>query len=84
MSFNTGVPALSSEQAHVAESVLGVELVGANLEDDLVARANYRAFERWQVFAVTENLLDRIYQETLGYPALGRSVRLGVRFGWDF
>ena len=28
-----------------------------------------------------ENLLDREYQEVLGYPALGRSVRVGLRCG---
>jgi outer membrane cobalamin receptor len=32
------------------------------------------------VFAVAENLFDREYQEVLGYPALGRSVRAGLRF----
>ena len=29
---------------------------------------------------VGENLLDREYQEVLGYPALGRAVRGGLRF----
>ena len=27
-----------------------------------------------------ENLLDAEYMEVLGYPALGRSVRAGLRF----
>ena len=31
-------------------------------------------------FAVAENLTDRQYQEILGYPALGRALRLGLRF----
>jgi vitamin B12 transporter len=31
-------------------------------------------------FAVAENLLGREYQEILGYPALGRALRFGVRF----
>jgi vitamin B12 transporter len=31
-------------------------------------------------FLVAQNLLDRRYQEVLGYPALGRSLRLGLRF----
>jgi outer membrane cobalamin receptor len=33
-----------------------------------------------EAFAVGENLLDRRYQEVLGYPALGRVVRAGLRF----
>ena len=30
-----------------------------------------------EVFVVADNLLDREYQEVLGYPALGRAVRAG-------
>ena len=33
-----------------------------------------------EAFVVGENLADREYQEALGYPALGRSVRAGLRF----
>lgn len=33
-----------------------------------------------EAFAVAENLRDRQYQEILGYPALGRAFRLGLRF----
>ncbi|HVQ24626.1 MAG TPA: TonB-dependent receptor, partial [Planctomycetota bacterium] len=33
-----------------------------------------------EAFAVAENLLDREYQEILGYPALGRALRFGVRY----
>jgi vitamin B12 transporter len=33
-----------------------------------------------EVFAVAENALDHDYQEALGYPAPGRSVRAGLRF----
>jgi len=45
---------------------------------DVRARANLaRGFE---AFAVAENMLDRDYQEALGFPALGRSVRAGLRF----
>jgi len=33
-----------------------------------------------EAFVVGENLFDRDYQEALGYPALGRSVRGGLRF----
>jgi vitamin B12 transporter len=33
-----------------------------------------------EAFAVADNLLDASYEEALGYPALGRSVRAGIRF----
>ena len=33
-----------------------------------------------EAFAIAENLLDREYQEILGYPALGRALRFGVRY----
>jgi vitamin B12 transporter len=33
-----------------------------------------------EVFLASENLFDRQYQEVLGYPALGRTLRAGVRF----
>jgi hypothetical protein len=33
-----------------------------------------------EAFAVAENLLDREYQEILGFPALGRALRFGVRY----
>jgi hypothetical protein len=31
-------------------------------------------------FVVAENVTDRRYQEALGYPALGRALRLGLRW----
>jgi outer membrane cobalamin receptor len=45
---------------------------------DLRARGNLG--HGLEAFVVAENLLDRKYQEALGYPALGRSVRAGLRF----
>ena len=45
---------------------------------DLRARA--RLTRRIEGFVVAENVLDREYQEALGYPALGRAVRAGLRF----
>ncbi len=33
-----------------------------------------------ELFAAGENLTDREYQEALGYPALGRSLRAGLSF----
>jgi vitamin B12 transporter len=46
----------------------------------LDARARARLGRGLEAFAVGENLLDRRYEEVLGYPALGRALRLGVRF----
>ena len=43
-------------------------------------RAHFRVAGGLTVFAVAENLLDSEYQEVLGYPALGRSLRAGLRF----
>jgi vitamin B12 transporter len=42
-------------------------------------RLRLRASRRLEVFAVGENLLDADYQEILGYPGLGRALRVGVR-----
>ncbi len=36
------------------------------------------------VLLFSENLLDATYMEVLGYPALGRSIRGGVRFDTSF
>jgi len=35
---------------------------------------------RLEALVIAENVLDREYQEVLGYPALGRSIRAGLRF----
>jgi len=43
-------------------------------------RARLRLGHGLEAFVVSENLFDREYQEALGYPALGRSVRGGLRF----
>jgi vitamin B12 transporter len=45
----------------------------------LDARLRLRIAGPVEAFLVGENLLDALYQETLGYPALGRSVRGGLR-----
>jgi hypothetical protein len=39
-----------------------------------------RIVSRLEALVVAENVLDREYQEVLGYPALGRSIRGGLRF----
>lgn len=46
----------------------------------LDARLRVRLGSRLESFVVAENLLDHRYQEVLGYPALGRSLRAGLRF----
>ncbi len=42
------------------------------------ASADFALHPRLRAFAAVENLLDKRYQEALGYPALGRSLRLGL------
>ncbi|MET0554974.1 MAG: TonB-dependent receptor [Vicinamibacteria bacterium] len=44
------------------------------------ARARVRVTRQLEAFVVGENLADRVYMEALGYPALGRVVRAGLRF----
>jgi vitamin B12 transporter len=46
----------------------------------LDGRARARLGRGWEAFVAGENLLDRRYQEVLGYPALARVVRGGLRF----
>jgi vitamin B12 transporter len=43
------------------------------------ARVRLRITRRLEAFVVGENVFDERYQEVLGYPALGRSVRAGLR-----
>jgi len=45
----------------------------------LDARLRVRVVSALEAFVVADNLLDAEYQEALGYPALGRSVRGGLR-----
>jgi outer membrane receptor protein involved in Fe transport len=45
----------------------------------LDARLRVRVAGTVEAFVTGENLLDAEYQEVLGYPALGRSVRGGLR-----
>jgi vitamin B12 transporter len=45
----------------------------------LDTRAQARVAGGVEVFAAAENLLDREYMEVLGYPALGRALRAGIR-----
>jgi vitamin B12 transporter len=43
------------------------------------ARLRGRINRTFEAFVVAENLFDEDYEEALGYPALGRSVRAGLR-----
>src|SRR5260370_472586 len=43
------------------------------------AQMRMRITRLLEAFVVGENVFDERYQEVLGYPALGRSVRAGLR-----
>ena len=45
-------------------------------------RASYQISRRLAVTAAIDNLTDAEYMEPLGYPALGRSLRAGIRAGF--
>jgi outer membrane receptor protein involved in Fe transport len=58
---------------------VGLGLTRAAPYTRLDVRARVRVAGPVEAFVVAENLLDAEYQEVLGYPALGRSVRAGLR-----
>ncbi|HXK11236.1 MAG TPA: TonB-dependent receptor [Vicinamibacteria bacterium] len=58
---------------------VGLGLTRADAYTRLDARLRVRLARAVEAFCVGENLLDADYQEVLGYPALGRSVRGGLR-----
>ncbi|HSD27265.1 MAG TPA: TonB-dependent receptor, partial [Vicinamibacteria bacterium] len=58
---------------------VGLGLTRAEAYTRLDARLRLRVAGPVEAFVVAENLLDAEYQEVLGYPALGRSVRAGLR-----
>jgi len=43
-------------------------------------RASLRLTRRFSLTGAIDNLTDRQYMEPLGYPALGRGGRIGIRF----
>ncbi len=59
---------------------LGLSLSGNEGYTRVDARLRVDLGRGFEVFVVGENLADRAYQEALGYPALGRSLRAGLRF----
>ena len=66
--------------ARADSDFLGLELEENEGYARLDARARARLARGFEAFVVAENVLDSDYQEALGYPALGRSVRAGLRF----
>jgi vitamin B12 transporter len=58
---------------------VGLGLTRSEAYTRLDARLRVRVAGPVEAFVTGENLLDAEYQEVLGYPALGRSVRGGVR-----
>ena len=58
----------------------GLGLSGNDGYARLDARVRVELGRGFEAFVLGENLLDRSYQEVLGYPALGRAVRVGLRF----
>ena len=61
------------------------DFVGLNLTRNpgylrLDLRGRIRVYRGLEAFVIGENVLDEEYQEVLGYPALGLSVRAGLRF----
>ena len=62
---------------------LGLGLEGNEGYRRLDARARLRLSRALEAVVVGENVFDRRYQEVLGYPALGRSVRVGLRYRSD-
>ena len=45
-------------------------------------RAAYRVAGPLSITAALDNLFDADYMDPLGYPALGRAVRVGARVGF--
>ncbi len=58
---------------------LGLGLGGNPGYTRLDLRAHVRLTRNAEGFVVAENATDARYQEVLGYPALGRSMRVGLR-----
>jgi vitamin B12 transporter len=58
---------------------VGLGLTQSPAYTRLDARLRVRVAGPVEAFAAGENLLDAEYQEVLGYPALGRAVRGGLR-----
>ena len=66
--------------ARVDSDFLGLDLRRNDGYARLDARMQVALGAGAEAFAAGENVLDRDYMEVLGYPALGRTVRVGVRY----
>jgi outer membrane cobalamin receptor len=77
--FSLGT-SLVSVGARADSDFVGIGLTGNEAYTRVDARVHARLAGQVWAFVVAENLFDRQYQEVLGYPALGRSVRVGLRF----
>jgi len=58
---------------------VGIGLVRSPAYTRLDARVRVRLAGPLEAYVVADNLLDEAYQEALGFPALGRAVRGGLR-----
>ena len=68
-------------EADFVSLALGLTTVGAYTRFDL--RTPIALSAGFEAYVVAENLFDRSYEEVLGYPALGRLVRLGISWDWS-
>jgi outer membrane receptor protein involved in Fe transport len=59
---------------------LGLDLTENAGYGRLDLRARVRVASRLEAVVVAENVTGERYQDVLGYPAPGRSVRAGLRF----
>ncbi len=80
--FSVGT-SLVSVGARADSDFVGIGLTHNEAYTRVDARVHARLVGGLWAFVVAENLLDRQYEEVLGYPALGRSVRVGLRFRSD-
>lgn len=77
--FGAGVTLLVSGR-RTDSDFLGIGLTENEGHARLDARVRARITAGLEAYLASENLLGADYQESLGYPAPGRSVRLGLRF----
>ncbi len=75
----SGLLLLAAGSGRVDSDFLGLGLQRNPGHARVDARLRYRPVRHLELFASADNLLDRQYQEVLGYPAPGRSLRAGLR-----
>jgi outer membrane receptor protein involved in Fe transport len=77
--FSVGA-SLVSVGARADSDFVGIGLTSNEAYTRVDARVHARLVRGLWAYVVAENLFDEQYEEVLGYPALGRSVRVGLRF----